>query len=514
MPTVTLSSAPRQGPLNVQLYTSEGTPVLKAPELLSAANSYSAEVELSAGTYTAVATQPSGETVSRPVDVTADGGGVDFSPAYAEGPFTFMSSAAWPALPKGVQATSNLTEELSRASSDLLSHLMHQTSSLMGAATEFLPRPTAEAFRAIRDARDSSPRSHRSPLARNAKPDADSGSPYPSWMNPFLWMPGMTGATASPTPGGSTSDARADPEPRAGEVYDLYAWAVGRRVAAAKDYRVRKAENFLEIEIAPNRKASPKARVHVFGLLDEAGFGPIVVAPSFVDGLAITFLPQGVGESESAERVSNPSAIRVPVATAAPKATPLADLLAAVNAPMFPDADKLWTEQTRLYGGRSKDVLEALSHNNQDTHAAVLSALFLARFKPAEAPIAWLRDLDALVPPPVADAKILLARRLIHGGEAEPSATADEIGDLLQAAAARPLCLFASNRSFLTQSLRLHGLKARAPTPGDFLDVAADADGLEAFWGSAPFTPGRQGAPSGEPALHVRLENELFVYPD
>src|ERR1700677_1964091 len=86
------------------------------------------------------------------------------------------------------------------------------------------------------------------------------------------------------------------------------------------------------------------AQARAFGLLNEDGFGPIVIAPLFWLGLSITFLADGLEAEDAAERVSNPSAVRVPVAVAVPRDARLADLLSGLAAASLPGAQQLWTQ--------------------------------------------------------------------------------------------------------------------------------------------------------------------------
>jgi|SRR5208337_1122836 len=85
------------------------------------------------------------------------------------------------------------------------------------------------------------------------------------------------------------------------------------------------------------------------GACDETGFGPIVVAPLFRGGLEITLMADGVMAQNAAERVANPSAVRVPVAAAVPLDPGLADLLSALTAGSFPDDEQLWVQEPAPY---------------------------------------------------------------------------------------------------------------------------------------------------------------------
>ena len=256
-----------------------------------------------------------------------------------------------------------------------------------------------------------------------------------------------------------------------------------------------------------------------YALLDENEFGPVVIVPRFSAGLDLTFLADGVNAQHAADRVLNPSAARVPVAIATPKSPRVADLLAALNAPALPNALALWRQESGGSDASVEVALNLLADKTSDLAAGVLAALFLARFDPSAAPIDWLSNLVRLLPH-CADPPMLLAWRLINGDLADAQ-DAEQIRKLLQDTSDRQCCLFARTRSMLTQANQLYNPKANATVsgqghitvgPGDFLNYAADASGLESFWGSNPRKPGRP-TPSSMNASgsgHIRLENGQF----
>lgn len=232
------------------------------------------------------------------------------------------------------------------------------------------------------------------------------------------------------------------------------------------------------------------------GLFGEDGFGPIVIVPPFRESIDITFLAAGVAMANSAERVGNPSAVRVPVALAVPWGPGLADLLLGLNAGILPNATEI------LEAGREPDAaaaLDHLAHKFEDPAAAILGAVFLARFAPLRLPLPWLRNLNAILPD-IADSWLLLAwARSVQGdGEIDWDMTITE--QLRRAATCR--CTYLSrSRAQLGKLMLQHGPFPRArqdfvSTPrrsrtGDYLNFGADAGGLEAFWGHSPRRPGR-----------------------
>jgi hypothetical protein len=234
------------------------------------------------------------------------------------------------------------------------------------------------------------------------------------------------------------------------------------------------------------------------GLLDSLGYGPIVIVPPFKSGIDITFLAEGLGSPALGRRLANPSAIRTPVALALPHSPQLADLLIALTAPALPRAAQLWDQVVETAGSPANDAHLLLAHKFSDPTAAILGALFLTRFAPARAPLAWLRNLDALTGD-IADSAYLLAWSAMTRPTEEP-VEARTIRGLLRTAQRRPLLYFSRTRAQLVQAARLYGPWTRSrqrttsgrrqPREGDFLDFAADAGGLEAFWGASPSRPG------------------------
>ena len=270
----------------------------------------------------------------------------------------------------------------------------------------------------------------------------------------------------------------------------IHIWSQ-RSTSSPPRYKWNRSPDYLQLAFDP----APADEVHAIGVLDPRGIGPIVIVPSFAGGLDLAFIARGVASICSAKRVSNPSAVRVPVAIATPRDPRLADLLAALAAPVMPGASDLWVS-----GGdpnQSRAALEVLLEKGRDPIGAIIAGLFLARFKPKTAPLEWLRRLADITAPFAADGLILLARHLIRFGDSKICSPRDEIERLLYDAA-KSWCLFGSSRAQLVQSRQLLGLAAApggaetaSPDPGTYLDLAADAGGLEAFWGGGPESPGR-----------------------
>ena len=302
-------------------------------------------------------------------------------------------------------------------------------------------------------------------------------------------------------------------EPTARSVdFRLQCWRWShRRWQPCPTSHVNQSDDYLQLPIFTNE---PMA----LGLLGEDGIGPIVIAPPIAGGLDVTFLAAGVAMDDSADRVGNPSAVRVPVALAVAHRPDINDLLLGLNAAVLPNASAILTGGQ---SGSAEQALSALTNKFEDSAAAVLGALFLARFAPARLPIGWLRNLNGILPD-VADTWLLLAWAQATQGE-DKSTKRSSITQLLRRAAQCRCTFFGRSRVQLSKLALRYGPYPRAreeevTTPrrartGDYLDYAADAGGLEAFWGRSPTRPGLE---AGEPSTRaggtrVRMRRGKFV---
>jgi hypothetical protein len=254
------------------------------------------------------------------------------------------------------------------------------------------------------------------------------------------------------------------------------------------------------------------------GILNDGGFGPIVIVPPLSEGIDVTFLAAGVAMEENADRATNPSAVRVPVALSVPRNSGLSDLLVGVNAAALPNATEI------LQQGRGGDALSALdfvSRKFEDSAAAVLGGLFLARFAPSKLPLAWLRNLNSILPD-VADTWVLLAWVRSTQGDGDWRWEMSITEQLRHATGCR-CTMFNRSRYQLNQLSRRYGPYSRArqdevttprrPRVGDFLDFSADAGGLEAFWGYSPTRPDRSfpSKPIKPSGLLLKMRNGKFI---
>lgn len=257
------------------------------------------------------------------------------------------------------------------------------------------------------------------------------------------------------------------------------------------------------------------------GMLRDDGFGPIVIVPPLRLGIELTFIAAGVAMYDNAERETNPSAVRVPVALAVPRDPGLADLLIGLNAPILPNASVVWKE------GRSGDpesALMQLANKFEDPTAAVLGALFLARFAPSKLPLGWLRNLNGILPE-VADSWLLMAWTRAMQGDGDHEWPMSITEQLRRASACRCTYFNYTRIQLARLALRFgpyprarrHDVATpRRPRPGDYLDFSADAGGLEAFWGYAPTRPGNEPTSSNKKpeGTVIRMREGKFVKPE
>lgn len=249
-------------------------------------------------------------------------------------------------------------------------------------------------------------------------------------------------------------------------------------------------------EYAPG-SAFLKVHIHgdciAIGLVDERGFGPIVVTPGFRSPLEISFLAEGIA-SFAAARYLNPSGQRAPIALAHPRDESVSDLLTAIASPTIEHADQVWKQNARSPAANARDFVAGKFN---DPVEALVGAHYLLRFIPNELPLRWADNLrDAL--PDVADGLVIAAwLRFVSTHEdiraLGTSKIASDVTRLLDEAIEKPRALFARTRYLLVEGKRLrsdHRERLRAHAPEDFLNFGAHAGALEAFWGTDPVSPG------------------------
>jgi len=464
------------GPVSVEIVTATGERLTSKPTLLSSAQRATTFHDLDPGLYAVIGTRPNGETIVKRVLLEEGAGYAKFGSPQPETPGARPSEAMVRGLVPAVLAETS--EDTSSERFRTLNSRLFPTSAGRTLQALLLPKMRVESGLAGGEG--------------GADFEAiDFGEPVvdgkPKELAVRQWM------------------------------LDGDKW---REISEPIAFELK--SNYLQLDVRHGVADQPRA----FGLIDANGFGPIVIAPLFRRGLSITFLADGLRAGYAAERVSNPSAVRVPVAAAIPQDPGLADLLTALAAASMPDAQRLWQQDAEHRFGATDNALDKLLNKYEDPSAAVLGAHFLARFDPSSAPILWLENLSRILPH-IADPLVLLGLRLIAEGSTEARATSrHDIASILLEASRRPCCLFGRTRGMLTQALRLYGpahsalrpkkdtpARSRRPRTSDFLDVGADAGGLEAFWGANPLSPGRSAKRprNMDSTTVVHLEGGSFV---
>jgi len=301
----------------------------------------------------------------------------------------------------------------------------------------------------------------------------------------------------------------------------LRVWNLPEQEAAASVYAdldSEHASSFLKVRIESGCLA--------VGLVDRDGFGPIVMTPPFRKPLDISFLAEGVATC-AAERYLNPSGQRAPVALATPTEPILADFLCAIGCPAMEHREAVWKHNV----GGLADAESAVGCLNEQfacPAGVLLAAHYLLRFLPDRLSLRSVDHLTTAMPDvadgPVIGAWLRLLSRADDVKAIDPDIIDREVHDLLAEALARQGTLFRRTRRLLTKSLRLgselHPLETSrrpaldAPGPARFLNYGAHAGGLEAFWGTDPFTPGPRTRDSTLPArdiANVTLRGTMFV---
>lgn len=247
--------------------------------------------------------------------------------------------------------------------------------------------------------------------------------------------------------------------------------------------------NFLKISGGPACRA--------IGLVDNAGFGPIVIVPPFHgrsgrDAVHVTFLAKAVA-SRSAARYGNPLGQRSPVALISLDDPVLGDFLSAIASPLVEHTEAIW-QQSAGTTGRVDAALMRLSDKFRRPAEAVLAAHYLLRFLPDRLPLQWCDNLveaaSGAADGPVIAAWLRLEGRGKDVRRLRPSASARQVHRLIDTALEREVW-FARGRLLLARGLALRAeagaINKRLET---FINYGAHAGGLEAFWGTGPAAPG------------------------
>jgi hypothetical protein len=295
-------------------------------------------------------------------------------------------------------------------------------------------------------------------------------------------------------------------------LWTLQAWSVPDQPASSlpAECSFEEGLSFLKVRIERHCLA--------VGLLDESGFGPIVMTPPFRKPLHITFLAECLA-ARAAARYLNPSGQRALVALATPEEAPVADLLTALGSIALDHAEALFQQ--------INDALDYVYGKFDTPIEGLLGAHYLLRFLPEQLPLGWADNLPRAFPHaadgPVIAAWLRMTSTANDVVNLDPRDLHADVQWWLGSALDRPITWFARTRLLLVNGLRLEKLKTpRSPaknsdlSPAAYLDYGAHAGGLEAFWGTHPFSPGtttRSGAPPSLTVGTIALEGSTFVIP-
>ena len=248
-------------------------------------------------------------------------------------------------------------------------------------------------------------------------------------------------------------------------------------------YHLQAGTSFLKVTM------DYEPRCLALGLLSEAGTGPIVMIPPFKEILHVTFPAECL--LPLAARYAGATAQRSLVALVTPSDPRIADLLTALSS--------VTVEQTGAIWEQNSEAIRYVYEKYYDPVRALVGAHYLLRFLPDRLPIEWADNLCRVLPD-AADGPVIAAwlRLTSHSDEVlklDPEQVNDGVKDLFSKALTRRITYFARTRRLLVDGAAFARISQRAadsnkPSPFDYLDYGAHAGGLEAFWGSHPFSPG------------------------
>jgi hypothetical protein len=436
MPSLTIRTSEPLGPLRIEIIDAAARRLRSAPALTSTLTEIVVR-DVPPGDYTILATRPSGEVLATEVRVTPNGGQATIAPTIAP-----RSDLLRDATRLGLAPSATRPDETLR---DLALRTPPSANTVVRALGSLMKANRAES--GLGDA--------------------------------FYQL------VEDDIPAAPTHAARQGLRLRAWRFAPDAGWT---RRGLLTEFMVKGGGDFLQIQSSSETPAA-------LALVDDRGFGPIVIVPPFRGGVSVTFLAAGVALSRFADRAENPSAARVPVALGVPRDPLLADLLLGLSAPSLPGATSILGDE---HPGAMEGAFSILVEKSRDPAGAVLAAMFLARYAPERLPLHWLVRVESLLPG-IADPEVLMgAIQADQGRSAVPWST--PLTEILRGASQRRCVFFSRARQQLNQLTRLHGpyprarqdsvSKPRRARPGDYLDFAAEAGGLESFWGRSPTRPG------------------------
>lgn len=462
MTQLTITSAPGMGPLEVSVYPPDGDPV----EFTLSSGSQAKSLSALPGRYTIIARRPNGSRLRQTTVVAGGDASVSLSETVGAPSDKFMqreTERGDVARPATIPARSSLGEPLSGVSADL--------------------------------------------LARAA-------------LRSTAWLALRGGHLAGDPAAPVEETAVRRPLVLRGWRFDGSQWlALGTPEFMASEPVL--SGDFLKLAMRqrPDDDAGPGA-VLCLGLLDETGFGPLVIVPPLMAAGELTFVAKGV-LTRASDRDATPGQQRVPVALFTPGAAAVADILSALAGPGTLSAETLWNQTApNLLPGDGIDVanvLELLVDKFRRPAEALVAAHYLLRFLPNQLPLRWAENLVRAMPS-AADGPVIAAWAWIYNRP--PDATDKQVDESVTRnvllALNRPATLFARTRALLFEALHLvpADLQSEAllRTQETFRRAGAAAGGVESFWGKSPDSPGCSGEPRpGPDLLRVVLEGDAFV---
>ena len=462
MTRLTVTSSPAMGPLEVTVYSNEGEPL----EFTLSSGDTQWSQEVAPGANTVVARRPDGTKLTRTTLVGAGDSVVDLSILIPPSPNEFMQDEAARGLVSAAPAAASPRS-------------VSEWALPLGGS---LNRALANAAYSVSDAAPSAPPS--SDLSFGADP--------------------------------SNATLRSSLRFTFGRRLKLVAWAFRNGAWAPLEalaaqafpgHGVATSPNFLKVLV---REPWPCA----LGLLDEEGFGPIVMAPPFLRGVEITFIAKAA-YLRAADRRRLGNGARAPVALVTPQEAAVSDLLSALAGARVDRAADLWSQaSSSVAQGMPTIAQEMVMDKATAPSEALLGAHFLLRFLPKQLDTQWADNLSAQLPE-VADGPVIAAwARLSNATQTESvNAVQDDVDRLVRNALRRPVTLFARTRSLLFDALHYVGGQLSdedTTTLRGYRRFGADAAGLESFWGASPILPGEGSSQMPSALMEVSLRDGLF----
>lgn len=457
MTTLTITSAPALGPLEVSVYPPEGDPV---EFTLSSALTQKTVPALRPGRYTVVARRPNGARLRQSAQVGGEDASVSLSDAIGDTP------------------------------------------------NEFMQRETERGDIAEK-ATDPEPPRFGAPLS----------GVFADILGRAMLVQGFSGA-----PPRRKRPSRTKPSEAKSLVVRGWRFGGSRWLAIAPESqaplgKINQSGEFLKLTINAQPVGSGQiGDILCFGLLDQSGFGPLVIVPPFTVPVELTFVAKGVS-ARADDRATSPGQQRVPVALFTPGDHAVADFLSALAAPAPASAEALWNQVApSLAGGETAvaQALDALFLKFERPVEALAAAHFVLRFMPNRLPVQWAENLVRVQPllsdGPVISAWAMIYNRPANATDAEVDAA---VARNVALALERPITAFARSRALLFEARHLvpddATAQSRWQAEETFRRAGAAAGGLESYWGKAPDAPGSDGQAQPGPGLKTLfLDGQVF----